>query len=176
MAQDVVEALELDRLLFVPARRPPHKREMELTPAGLRLQMVRAAVEWDARIEVSEVELRREGASYTVDTLRAVRERRPDERVYFVVGADQFGELSDWREPEEVARLARLVVMTRDGEEPGPVDPGVQVPYEVVPVTRIDISSTEVRRRVREGRSIRYLVPEAVRRIIEENGLYRGTP
>jgi nicotinate-nucleotide adenylyltransferase len=126
-------------------------------------------------MSASDMELRREGPSFTVDTLREFRRRRPDVDLHFVLGVDQFGELHTWKEPGEVARLARLVVITREGDDPDSVDPGVDVPYDFVPVTRVDVSSTEIRERVRSGRPIRYLVPEPVRRIIERERLYRET-
>jgi len=172
VAQDVVETLELDALYFVPAGMPPHKRDEPMSPARLRLEMVRAAVRDDLRLHASGIEVRREGPSYTVDTLRELEGRPGSGRLFFVMGVDQFAELHTWKEPEAVARLARLVVITREGDDPESVDPGVDVPWEFVPVTRIDISSTRIRQRVREGRPIRYLVPEAVRRIIERERLY----
>lgn len=173
VAQDVVEALDLDGLVFVPAGVPPHKRDERFSPGRLRLEMLRASVAGDPRLSASDMELRREGPSFTVDTLRALRAERPDAALHFVLGVDQFAELHTWKEPEAVARLARLVVITREGDEPESVDPGVEVDYDFVPVTRVDVSSTEVRRRVREGRPVRYLVPEPVRRIIDSEGLYR---
>lgn len=172
VAQDVVEILGLDALYFVPARTPPHKRDEPRSPAEVRLAMVRAAIQGDLRLHASAVEIRREGPSYTVDTLRELHARPGSARLFFVMGVDQFAELHAWKEPEEVARLSRLVVITREGDDPESVDPGVEVPYDFVPVTRIDISSTRIRERVREGRPIRYLVPEAVRRIIERQRLY----
>src|SRR5690606_13779384 len=169
VASDACEALALDRLIFVPAAEPPHKRGQVITPAEQRLEMVRAAIRGDPRLEVDDLELRREGPSYSVDTLRVYRERYPDAELFFLIGVDQMREFGSWREPEEVARLACLSVMTRDGESPAPDTP---FPHRLVPVTRIDVSATDIRTRVREGRSVRYLVPEAVRRRIEGWGLY----
>lgn len=171
-AQDVVEALDLDALYFVPAAVPPHKRDEIFSPGRLRLEMLRASIGGDLRLAASDMELRREGPSFTVDTLRELRRRRPDAVLHFVLGVDQFAELHAWKEPEEVARLARLVVITREGDDPGSVEPGVDVSYDFVPVTRVDVSSTEIRQRVRAGRPIRYLVPDPVRRIIEREALY----
>lgn len=172
VAQDVVEALALDALHFVPAGEPPHKRDQEFTPAELRLEMVRAAVEGDPRLVASDVEMRRRGPSYTVDTLRALRELRPDDELYFVMGVDQYAALDTWKEPEAVAELARLVVITREGDEPDGARPDVDVEYTRIPVTRVDVSSTGVRRRIHLGRPIRYLVPDPVRRIIRRHRLY----
>ncbi len=176
VAAAAAHELGADRLLLVPARVPPLK-ERSVTPAAIRLEMIRSAVADDPVLGVDDRELRREGTSYTVDTLRELREElgggEPEREITFLMGADQLAELPRWREPEEVARLARLVVMARAGEEPAEVDSGLEVAYEAVEVPRIDLSSTDIRRRVREGRPIRYLVPEPVREIIEWERLYR---
>lgn len=178
-AQDVHEALGLGRVLFVPAGVPPHKRDLRITDAGIRLRMVRAAVEGDPRMDVSALEVEREGPSWTVDTLRTLRERAPDRPLFLILGADQWASFGSWREPAEILRLATPVLLAREGEHPAEVDPGL--PPGVAPpagevrelrVTRVDLSSSELRRRVREGRPIRYLVPEGVRRIIEHEKLY----
>lgn len=176
VASDAACRLGADRLLLILASEPPLK-ERSVTPAPIRLEMLRAAVADDPILEVDDRELRREGTSYTVDTLRELREElgagEPERELAFLMGADQLADLHRWREPEEVARLARLVVMARAGEEPAEVDSGLDVTYEKVEVPRIDLSSTDIRHRVREGRPIRYLVPERVREIIEREGLYR---
>lgn len=174
VARDVVEALDLERLLLVPAGEPPHKPERATAPPDVRVRMLEAAVEGDARLRVSRIEVERSGPSYTVDTLRELARLHPGEELHLIIGVDQLREFSSWRQPEEVARLARLVVMAREGLDPADVAPGVGVAYETVRVTRVDLSSTSVRRRVREGRSVRYRVPEAVRRIIEDEELYVG--
>lgn len=173
-AQDIYEALELDRLLFMPASFPPHKRGVQLTPGEIRLRMLRASVAGDNRFEVSDLELRRPGPSYTVDTLREMRRHQPDGQLYFIMGADQLVGFSSWRRPQEVAELAQLVVIGRGGLEPWDVKPAIDVDYRAVAVTRVDISAREIRRRVQEGRSIRYMVTEPVLRIIEEEKLYVG--
>ncbi|HEX7243028.1 MAG TPA: nicotinate-nucleotide adenylyltransferase [Longimicrobiaceae bacterium] len=171
VAADVHAALGLDRVLFVPAAVPPHKRHTVQAPPGVRLEMVRAAVRGDGRFEADDLELRRPGPSYTADTLRALRERLPGTELFFMIGADNVRELPSWREPDEIVRLARIVAVPRGCESTE-----VDAPFPVlsVPVTRVAISATEVRRRVAAGESIRYLVPDAVRGIVEREGLYRG--
>lgn len=168
-AVDAYEALELDRVLLVPSAVHPFKQGRVRAPAELRAEMARAAVAGDERFEVEEMELRRTGPSYTVDTLRALRERWPDAEIFFLVGADNVRDFPAWREPEEVARLARLVVVSRAGEGESPELP---FPFLTLSVTRVDVSATEIRRRAGAGQSIRYLVPEAVREIVEREGLY----
>ncbi len=185
VAQSALDFLSLDRLLFLVAGLPPHKLGRELSPPRVRAEMTRAAVAGNPRFEVSELELDREGPSYTVDTLRYFRSTYPKAELFFILGADQLAEFQDWKEPEEIVELASLVAIGRDGVSPHQLLPGGERPggtksalegIEVIslPVTRIDVSSTDLRARVRAGHSIRYLVPEGVRRLIETNCLYRS--
>ena len=171
-AQDTFDAVSLDRILFIPASVPPHKRHDVVTAPDLRLRMVSAAVEHDPRFEVSDVELRRSGPSYTVDTLRELNSRLPGDELFLLAGVDQVREFDTWREPAEVLRCARLIMLTRGGIEDAP---GNDIVHTTVPVTRIDISSTLVRQRVRAGLPIRYLVPAAVEKIILAERLYCGS-
>jgi nicotinate-nucleotide adenylyltransferase len=171
-AQDVRTALSLGRVLFVPAAEPPHKRGQAVTPAALRLEMLRAAVAAVDGFDVSDIELRREGPSYSVDTLRQLRASDPGTRLFFIIGADQFRELHTWHAPEEVARLARLVVMDRGNLTPENMASPLDVEYETVRVTRVDVSSTLLRGRVKANEPIRFLVPAAVEEIIRREGLY----
>jgi len=172
VAQDVVESLGLDRLLLVPAARSPHKEAEAPAPADFRVRMLEAAVGDHPKLEVSRIEVERGGTSYTVDTLQALRQASPADELFLLIGADQLRAFAAWRAPGEVARLAQLVVMARDGVSAEGAEPLLDVTYETVAVTRVDVSSTDIRRRLREGRSIRYLVPEAVRRIIEVERIY----
>jgi nicotinate-nucleotide adenylyltransferase len=168
VALDVAEALKLDRLLLIPAGQPPHKLDQPLTPAPLRVEMVRALLGGDSVLDVSEVEVRRSGPSYTVDTLRHIRELNPEAELFFVMGVDQAATFQDWHEPESVASLAHLVVLAREG---------VELPegnFMTTPVTRVDVSSSVIRARVREGKTIRHLVPDGIRKIIESHRLYRA--
>jgi nicotinate-nucleotide adenylyltransferase len=170
IAADVHDALGLDRVLLVPSAVPPHKRNTVQAAAEVRLEMLHAAVRGDPRFQVDDLELRRPGPSYTVDTLRALRERFPGAELFFLIGADNVRELSSWREPEEIVRLARIVVVPRGCES---IDAEAPFPFLTVPVIRTELSATEVRRRVAAGLSIRYLVPDAVREIVAREGLYR---
>jgi nicotinate-nucleotide adenylyltransferase len=169
-ASEACEALGLHRVLWVPSAVHPLKGGRVRTPPELRLEMVRAAIAGDPRFAADDLELRRRGPSYTVDTLRELRGREPGAELFFVAGADILGELSRWREPDEVLRLATLVVVSRAGEA---LPPAGGVPARAVEITRVDVSSTQVRRLAAAGQSIRYLVPEAVRAVIERERLYR---
>lgn len=169
VTQDALERLELDRLIVVPAGTPPHREAV--LEAETRLELVRLAFEGDGRIRVSDVELRREGPSWTVDTLEWARRELDPEVLFLIVGADQLRSFKSWKEPDRILGLARLAVMTRPGEELG----GTDVPHEVIEVTRVDLSSTQVRRRLEEGRSIRYMVPERIRLAVEQAWSARST-
>jgi nicotinate-nucleotide adenylyltransferase len=168
VASEACAGLGLDRMIFIPSARPPHKRSTVQATAEQRLRMVLAAVDGDPRFEVDDLELRRGGASYTVDTLRELQRRCPRCELFFLIGADALRDLPTWREPDEVMRLARLVTFERGGEATGEVEGVLRIP-----VTRVDISASEIRRRVHEGEPIRYLVPDPVREIIEGEGLYK---
>jgi len=168
VAQDALERLDLDRLIVVPAARPPHREAV--LDAETRFGLTRDAFADDSRIEVSDVELRRGGPSWTVDTVEWVHRELAPEVLYLIVGADQLRIFREWREPERILELARLAVMTRPGEEIVDTD----VPYERVDVTRVDLSSTRIRSRLDEGRSVRYLVPERVRGWIEQAWAAQG--
>lgn len=171
-ARDVAGALDLDEVLWVPVGEPPHKPDAGLTPAPLRLAMVEAMAALDPCFRVADLEMKRSGPSYTVDTLRELRAEagRGDADFFLIMGIDQYRVLDSWRAPEELPVLAQLAVMDRGGESVlSPPDRVMSVQ-----VRRIDISSTDVRARVRDGRDISDLVPPAVARIIEAEGLYRA--
>lgn len=165
VAQDVVEALDLDRMVVVPAARPPHREAV--LGAERRLRLVRRAFRGDPRVEVSTLELERQGPSYTVETLEELREERAPDALFCVVGADQLAEFDTWKRPRRIVELAELAVMNRGDEEPRPPAELPDLPFRSVEVTRIGLSSTRIRRRLEEGRPVRYLVPEPVRREIE---------
>ncbi len=181
-AVDAAEALELDRLVFVPAATQPLKAHRETAPAADRLAMVRALVEGDPRFEASGIEIGRQGLSYTVDTLESLRAAHPGAELFFLVGRDVLESFACWREPGRVLTLAQLVVLTRDGDAGGG---GAEAVAELARRTegarlprfldtrRVDVSSTEVRRRVAAGQSIRGFVPEAVDAYVVRAGLYR---
>jgi nicotinate-nucleotide adenylyltransferase len=175
LAETCREECSLDRVWFVVAGQPPHKRRTP-SPIGDRLEMARIAIAGHPALEVSEIEARRPGPHYSVDTLEAIHRDQPDDDLFFLVGSDSLAELPTWRQPERILSLATLVVANRSGfENPTepPLPPGAR-PIQHVTIPQIGIASRDLRRRVAEGRSIRYQVPRGVEAFIEAQGLYRG--
>jgi nicotinate-nucleotide adenylyltransferase len=168
VATDALEALRLDCLVFVPAGVQPLKAGQSAAAPPHRLAMVRLLVGDDSRLSVDPIEIDREGLSYTVETLTAFAERHPGAERLFLIGTDVLASFRQWREPEQVLRLATLAVMQREDER-GPLPTGAVR----VETRRVDVSSTEIRERVRTGRTIRGFVPEAVAAYIAEQRLYR---
>ena len=168
-AQDVIEGLDLDLLLIIPSARPPHREAV--LDAEVRLSLARTAFGDEPRIEVSDIELRRPGPSWTVDTLEEIRKRWEPGELLLVIGTDQYRSFDSWRDPERITELADLAVMPRDGELPRE-DP--RYPFVAAPVTRVDISSTRVRDRLSAGLTVRYLVPGTIRERLEEIWSERG--
>lgn len=198
LAEDILELLRLDRIVFVPASMPPHKPVSGLAPARDRYRMTELAIRGNPRFAISDLELRRPGPSYTADTLEALRrEAGPDVTLYLLIGSETFLDLLSWKDPQRLAQLSRLVVIPRVGS---PFDPDgihaqkvlaeigqdrwIRVPSAsgemsakgvvLADAMSLPISSSDLRRRAREGRSLAYRVPEAVRTYILEHQLYHG--
>ncbi len=172
LTRQLRESGALDEILWIPVAIPPHKPANPRTSPELRMEMVRAAIDGCAHHSVSDIEILREGPSYTVDTLRALRLEHTDATPVLIMGSDQFAELAQWHEAEEVVRLADVCVLPRGGGELASVRPRLSVVWCAADVAPIDVSSSGIRKRVREGRPYRHLVPEAVAEIIEREGLY----
>lgn len=178
LADEVLEALGLDRILFVPAAVPPHKSPAYLAPAEDRFAMVRLATAGHPRFEVSDLELRRAGPSYTVDTLEALG--IPPADLFLIVGSETFLDFLTWRAPRRIAELARLVVVPRVGSAFDPDGAAAQKVVReigqeplIVRAASLPISASDLRRRVRAGRSVAYRLPDAVIAHIRARGLYR---
>jgi nicotinate-nucleotide adenylyltransferase len=178
-AQEAYLQLSLDQVMLIPARIPPHKPIEDEPGPEHRLELCRRAIEGDTRFGVSDLEVRRSGPSYTVDTLRELHSQAPDNELFLIVGGDVAAGLAQWREPEEVLSLATLAVAKRRGTARATVDralhglPGGER-AQFFPMPRIGVSSTMIRRRVRLGQPIRYIVPNEVASYIEEHHLYTG--
>jgi len=173
MAEEALEQCALDRVLFVPAPRPPHKEVSDLSPFADRLAMVRLAVTDNPRLDVTDIEARREGASYTIETVRAIRaELGEGEPVSLIIGGDSLVQFRTWKDPERLLSEVELVVARRPGSHDETVDAAIRDNARFLDMPLLGISSTNIRDRAREGRSIRYLVPETVRSYISEKSLY----
>jgi nicotinate-nucleotide adenylyltransferase len=171
MAQEALLRLRLDRLLFVPAARPAHKRSGALASVEHRVAMLRLAVRGEARFGVSTLEADRDGVSFTVDTLEALA-RSGARSLFFVMGQDSLDDFPTWREPERIARLARLVVVPRgDGARPT-VAAALRGRVSFLTPPRIGISSSEIRRRLKRGLPVRYWIPDLALDYARRNGLY----
>ncbi|MEE2664859.1 MAG: nicotinate-nucleotide adenylyltransferase [Myxococcota bacterium] len=204
-AEEVAERLELERVVFVPSGQPPHKHSDDaadpIAPAAERLAWVRSAIACNTRFELSMLEVERAGPSYLVDTLEALGRELAlgRDRLLFILGRDAFQEMGGWREPRRLLTLANFAVTTRPPVQTGSLrewlpecvredvelepdglaanhrNAGTRI--ELVGITALDVSATDLRARVRAGRSLRYLVPEVVRESIEKSNAYasRGT-
>jgi nicotinate-nucleotide adenylyltransferase len=179
-AREAMGSLGVDRLLIMPNARSPLRMEEELAPAEVRLEMVRLAVEGEPGLEACDVETSRKGISYLVDSLQIVQERYPTADLCFLMGVDSLSTFERWREVERIVDLARVCVMPRPGAD-GKIELSAleaRCPELTDRLTlmeegpRIDISATDIRERVKSGRSIRYLVPDQVGEYIRENSVY----
>jgi len=173
VAQDVLEELRLDRLLVIPTARPPHRDAV--LPGEVRLALVRALFRAHPGLQVSAMELEREGASFAVDTLERLGTALEGSELFCVIGVDQLAVIDTWHQFRRLPGLATMAVMRRDGREPELPRGAEDFPFITVNVTRIDVSSTDVRHRLREGRSIRYLVPEPIREQVERAWIAHGS-
>jgi nicotinate-nucleotide adenylyltransferase len=183
LAECCREQQRLDRVLFLPAAVPPHKQGHELTSAAARLEMLELALAGNETLAVSRFEIEQGGVSYTVDTLRHFRQQDPQAELFFLLGADMLNDLPHWREAAEVCRLATPLVVRRAGVEepdfrclgaiaaPGRIE---VIRQHQVEMPQFEISSSQLRQRVAERKSIRYRTPRAVERYIETHGLYSG--
>ncbi len=173
MAEEALQQFGLDRVLFVPAPRPPHKDAGVLSPFADRLAMVRLAVTENKRLDVTDIEARREGASYTIETVRAIRaELDGEERISLIIGGDSLEQILTWKDPGRLLDEVELIVARRPGTTDDDVDRAVLRHARFLHTPLMGISSTDIRARVREGRTIRYMVPETVRSYITEKSLY----
>jgi nicotinate-nucleotide adenylyltransferase len=189
-AEEFGQAMGLDKVLMILSARPPHRNEPSV-PAHDRLEMLRAAVSGNPMLEASDLEITREGPSYTIDTVRRVSEMAGGSRPWLALGSDAWREIASWRQPGDVLAETNMVVLARPGVEPdllGPIPGQYSGEYTgkadgythssgatliSLKVTALDISSTRLRRMAAEGQSLRYLVPQAVFEYIHRNGLYR---
>ena len=174
IAQEALATCRLDRVLFVPSADPPHKRIAEVAPSEARARMVALALDGQPRFELCRIEMERTGKSYTVETLRRLSGKLGSGiEFYLIIGADSALEMPTWCDPRGVMELARVTVMGRPGFPPDDVDERIAERMCFLDSPLLEISSTQIRSRVRMGLPIRYWVPDNVARFIETHRLYR---
>ena len=169
LAETARETLKLDRVLFIPTRQPPHKRIRDLLAGPKRLALVQAAIQNHPAFVVSDIELQRTGPSYSIDTVRLLRQQLPTAKLFLLVGEDMLG--VRWLAWDELKRLCTIVAARRPGAAPSRRQRGMMW----LPMPQMEISSSDIRARLKAGRSIRYLVPPAVERHIRQHRLYQAS-
>lgn len=174
ICQSILAMANLQKIIFVPSAISPHKREARTVPGELRLRMTKMAIEGNGRFEVSDLEIKRGGVSYTVDTLREIKEVYPHASLFLIIGVDNWIEFKSWKDPSEILEMADLLVMNRPGFNKREVEHEFSRNVQFIDVPNIEISGTMIRLNVRSGRSIKYLVPRSVEQYITEHGLYHG--
>ena len=194
-ALEVREAFDLDRLLLIPSAHPPHKSPDDMASAEDRLEMVRLVVQGTPWFEASDVELARSGPSYTIETLRCFQNRfGQDSTIHFIVGLDAFSEITTWKSYQQLFATAHFIVMARPGSKvqdlEGFIHTHISKDYQYdgtsnryshpkwcsifcLNITHLDISATQIRKLIRQGHSIRFLVPDKVEEFVKKKGLYR---
>ena len=165
LAREAIETLGLAKVILVPAAISPLKKAAPVASGEVRLAMLRAAIKGEPQFEVDECELRRAPPSYTIDTVEEIHRRERDASIYCLIGEDNVGQLPRWHRFAELEKMVRFIVLDRSGKQP-------THSYKLIH-RRIDISATEIRQRVAQNESIRYLVPESVEEIIQREKLYR---
>jgi len=164
---------KLDRVIFVPSAISPHKQGEEVAVAADRLAMLQAAIGQSTVFEVSDMEIKRGGVSYSVDTVRELAGEHPKDQLFLMIGSDNLAEFSTWKDPDEILKRAELIAFKRPGHEVNPSEVPIGKEAIICDIPGIDISSTQVRKRVAAGLPIGLMVPEGVEKYIIEHGLYK---
>lgn len=169
LAEEAREKLNLDKVVFVPAYLPPHKNGSEIAPAKARFEMVKCAIKGNAFFSVSSVEIKRSGRSYTIDTIMEFKKEYPQDELYFIIGSDLLTYLDDWKDLGQIIKMVKFIAATRPGY------PLEKIPsyIQTLAIRAIDVSAFEVRSCVKQNKSFRYLVPEAVFNYINKERLYK---
>jgi nicotinate-nucleotide adenylyltransferase len=172
LAQELAEELKLDRVLFIPPAVPPHKDLREVSSAKHRFEMTKRAIKGNKLFSVSDIELKRKGPSYTVDTIRELKKIYPQSELFFLTGSDILEEILKWKDPQEIYRQIKIVIGLRPGFDK--IGPANQFAHknQIIEITSLNISSTLIREKIKKGKSIKYLVPPGVLDYIKDNKLY----
>lgn len=184
LAEQCRQQARLDQVLIIPAALPPHKREQAVSSFAQRVEMVTLAIAGNPAFRVDELEKDRVGPSYTVDTLAQLRQARPGDDLFFLLGSDSLRDFPTWYQPQRILELAELLVVERpDFPAISPADlraalgleASFELRYQIVRSPLIELSSRDLRQYLAEGRSVRYMIPRAVEAYIDDKGLYRKT-
>ncbi|MSQ94499.1 MAG: nicotinate (nicotinamide) nucleotide adenylyltransferase [Gemmataceae bacterium] len=184
LAEQCREQAKLDQILFIPAALPPHKQQQPLTSFAHRAEMLTLAISGHSAFRVDELEKERAGPSYTVHTLTQLHEQLPGDEFCFILGSDSVHDLPIWYQPQRILELATLLVVARadwpvfsvqELKAKLQLNEDFPLRYQIVEAPLITIASRAIRRRIGEGRSVRYMIPRAVEAYIEDKGLYRET-
>ena len=164
IAKTAIDAQKLDKLIFIPTGNAPHKKETAISRTD-RLNMLNLAIEGEEKMSVSDYEITKDTVSYSADTTEYFKSLYPDDELFFIIGDDSYNQLSSWREPERILKVCTMLVFPREGAEVEP--PAVEIPME-----KVEISSSDVREKIKLGKDCRNLLPKAVFDYIIKNSLY----
>jgi nicotinate-nucleotide adenylyltransferase len=169
LAEEARENLALDRVIFVPTYLPPHKNNSDIAPARHRYGMIRLGIKENKYFSVSDIEIKRDGLSYTIDTIRELKVVYPKDELYFIIGSDLLKYLEEWKDIPQIIKMVKFIVATRPGY---PLE-SIPAYISTMPIRAVDISAFDIRSAVKENKTFRYLVPETVYRYIIRNKLYK---
>ncbi|MDD5618304.1 MAG: nicotinate-nucleotide adenylyltransferase [Candidatus Omnitrophica bacterium] len=169
LAEQAYEKLGLDKIIFIPSFYPPHKKNSEIILASHRYNMVKLAIRKNPRFEISDIEIKRKGRSFLIDTLRELKKIYPKAKLFFISGSDVSDQMNRWKSINEIFSLAKFVLAKRPGYRLKKYSKNISV----ISITELDISSSMIRRKIKTHQSIRYLMPLRVYRYIKQRGLYK---
>jgi nicotinate-nucleotide adenylyltransferase len=178
LAEESYSQLSLEKVLWIVSGQSPLKLDRQLSPVAARIEMVQAAIADNTHFTLSRVDIDRPPPHYTIDTLEILAKEFPRDEFYFIIGEDSLRDLPKWREPQEIIKWATLAVLKRPGnhfdmDDLGSKIPGVSSRVVWINAPQLEIASSDIQKRIREGKSVRYMVTDEVRRVIEEKGLYQ---
>jgi nicotinate-nucleotide adenylyltransferase len=180
VAQEVADSMELDKIIFIPTGDPPHKNKQELAVAEHRYEMVRLAIKGNEKFDLSDIEIKRSGKTYTFDTLVELNKKYKDHNFYFIIGFDTLKDIDSWKKIDEVFKISKFIVVNRGNlrsemeDEINDKKLKYEADIKLVTIPDIQISSTDIRKKIKSGKSIKYLVLDDVYNYIMKNKLYRG--
>jgi len=174
IAQTVCEAENFDKIIFIPAFNPPHKRQREISSIDIRMEMLESAVKDNPRFEISDTEILRGGTSYSIDTIKQFKSKQKlnQNELYFLIGSDTLIQLDSWKEPKEIVKESSVLVALRPGFKPSMIPTWILHNIQFANIPRFEISSSTIRQRWKENKTIRYMVTLSVWEIINKYNLY----